>query len=150
MAQVTLKQVSKVYPGGVEAVVPMDLEIAHGEFAENISVRGLDSSGLNFGGAAVLDRFRFGDVELEVTQIGKKCHGDGCEIFRQVGKCVMPKEGIFTHVINGGRITPGDDWRQEIRRRLRPAAPVDDFRKGPHPAWCWPCCERWLRAFPFP
>lgn len=81
----------------------MGHEIRPGEFAENIAVRGLD-----FGGVAVLDRFRFGDVELEVTQLGKKCHGDGCEIFKQVGRCVMPKEGIFTRVISGGRIAPGD------------------------------------------
>jgi molybdenum cofactor synthesis domain-containing protein len=81
----------------------MGREILPGEFAENIAVRGLD-----FSEVAVLDRFGFGDVELEVTQIGKKCHGDGCEIFRQVGKCVMPKEGVFTRVISGGRIAPGD------------------------------------------
>ncbi len=81
----------------------MGRELLPGEFAENIAVRGLD-----VGGVAVLDRFRFGDVELEVTQIGKKCHGDGCEIFKQVGKCVMPKEGLFTRVISGGRIAAGD------------------------------------------
>ncbi len=77
-------------------------EIRPGEFAENIALRGLD-----FSSVAILDRFRFGDVELEVTQIGKKCHGDGCAIFREIGKCVMPKEGLFTRVISGGRIAPG-------------------------------------------
>ena len=81
----------------------MGREMRAGEFAENIAVRGLD-----FSEAAVLDRFRFGEVELEVTQIGKKCHGDGCAIFREVGRCVMPKEGLFTRVISGGRIAAGD------------------------------------------
>ncbi len=81
----------------------MGRELLPGEVAENIAVRGLNTAGM-----AILDRFRFGDVELEVTQIGKKCHGDGCEIFKQVGKCVMPKEGIFTRVISGGRISAGD------------------------------------------
>ena len=91
----------------------MGREIRPGEFAENITVRGLDS-----GGVAVLDRFRFGDVELEVTQIGKKCHGDGCEIFKQVGKCVMPKEGLFARVINGGRIAAGGRG-EHVPRPLR-------------------------------
>ena len=77
--------------------------IAPGEFAENITVRGLDLCRV-----AMLDRFGIGDVELEVTQIGKRCHGEGCAIFREVGKCVMPKEGIFCRVIRGGRVQPGD------------------------------------------
>lgn len=70
-----------------------------GEFAENITTRGID-----FKKVAVLDRFKIGDVELEVTQIGKKCHGDGCAIYVEVGKCVMPKSGIFTRVVNGGKL----------------------------------------------
>ena len=68
----------------------MSREIKQGEFAENITV-----SGINLGNAAVLDKFRIGQVELEVTQIGKECHGDSCAIYREVGKCVMPKKGLF-------------------------------------------------------
>ncbi len=49
-----------------------------------------------------LNEIFIGEVELEVTQIGKKCHGDGCAIFSQVGKCVMPKEGVFCRVLSGG------------------------------------------------
>jgi molybdenum cofactor synthesis domain-containing protein len=78
-------------------------DMEHGEFAENITTRGL-----NMGDVWLLDRFRIGDVELEVTQIGKKCHGDNCAIFREVGRCVMPKEGIFCRVLQGGELTPGD------------------------------------------
>ncbi len=74
-----------------------------GDFAENITTRGLDLSEV-----AVLDRFTMGDVELEVTQLGKKCHGDGCAIFQEVGQCVMPKEGIFCRVVREGVVTPGD------------------------------------------
>jgi molybdopterin adenylyltransferase len=77
--------------------------VAPGEFAENLTVCGVDLAGV-----AILDRFRIGDVELEVSQIGKKCHGAGCAIFQEVGTCVMPKEGIFCRVINGGRVRPGD------------------------------------------
>jgi MOSC domain-containing protein YiiM len=47
-------------------------------------------------------------VTLEVTQIGKKCHS-GCAIFKEVGNCIMPKEGVFARVITGGTIRPGDE-----------------------------------------
>lgn len=80
-------------------------EFLPGEFAENITTTGIDYKGIS-----ILDRFKVGDVELEVTQIGKKCHGDGCAIYVEVGKCVMPKSGIFTRVINGGEISKGDDF----------------------------------------
>ncbi len=74
-----------------------------GEFAENIT-----TSGIDFKKVAVLDKFKIGDVVLEVTQIGKKCHGDGCAIYVEVGKCVMPKSGIFTRVVTDGVIKTND------------------------------------------
>jgi molybdenum cofactor synthesis domain-containing protein len=55
------------------------------------------------------DRFVGKNVEFEVTQIGKKCHGDSCAIFREVGNCVMPKEGIFVWVKKTGVLKPGDE-----------------------------------------
>jgi molybdopterin adenylyltransferase len=76
--------------------------IANGAFAENITTRGIDLSSV-----AVLDRLTIGDVQLEVTQLGKECHGDGCAIFREIGKCVMPKAGVFCRVLKGGGIIPG-------------------------------------------
>lgn len=79
-------------------------EINHGEFAENITTEGFILYKMN-----LMDRFKINDVELEVTQIGKECHGGGCAIFTAVGKCVMPKEGIFCRVISGGSIKPGDE-----------------------------------------
>lgn len=78
-------------------------EISPGEFAENITLSGIDLSKV-----AILDRFRIDNVELEVTQIGKNCHGDNCAIYREVGKCVMPKKGLFCRVINVGQIKAGD------------------------------------------
>lgn len=81
-----------------------------GEFAENITTEGLDLREL-----APLDRISIGQTEMEVTQIGKSCHGDTCAIFREVGKCVMPKEGIFCRVIRGGTVTPGDSIRHDPR-----------------------------------
>ena len=79
-------------------------EISPGEFAENITVAGLDLST-----AFILDRFRINKVELEVTQIGKECHGDSCAVFQQTGKCVMPKKGIFCRVVEPGKIRSGDE-----------------------------------------
>lgn len=77
--------------------------LAFGEFAENIT-----TSGIILYQTRPLDRFLIGDVELEVTQIGKHCHGDGCAIYREVGNCVMPKEGIFCRVIKQGTVKAGD------------------------------------------
>ena len=78
-------------------------QITHGEFAENITLDGIDLDRVS-----VLDKFTIGDVQLQVTQIGKKCHGDGCAVYREVGKCVMPKKGLFCRVIKGGTVKPGD------------------------------------------
>ncbi len=73
--------------------------IGPGEFGENLGIQGVDLRS-----ASILDRFVFGSVELEVTQIGKRCHGENCEIFQTTGKCIMPKEGIFCRVLSGGSL----------------------------------------------
>ncbi|HPE55229.1 MAG TPA: molybdopterin-binding protein [Bacteroidales bacterium] len=78
-------------------------KIAFGEFAENIT-----TEGIVLYETSPLDRFRIGDVELEVTQIGKKCHGTSCVIFKEVGNCVMPKEGIFARVLKHGSVKAED------------------------------------------
>ena len=78
-------------------------KIKFGEFAENITTEGIELRNLH-----PLDRFISGDLELEVTQIGKECHGVSCTIFKEVGDCVMPKEGIFCRVIRPGALRPGD------------------------------------------
>jgi molybdenum cofactor synthesis domain-containing protein len=72
-----------------------------GEFAENITTRGIELAK-----CAVFDRFQVGEAELELTQIGKECHGTACAIFKEVGNCVMPKEGIFCRVLKTGVIKP--------------------------------------------
>lgn len=78
-------------------------DIAYGAFGENVSFTGLDIKKI-----AMLDRLQIGDVELEVTQIGKKCHGSVCAIYREVGKCVMPTDGFFTRVVRGGAVKVED------------------------------------------
>jgi molybdopterin adenylyltransferase len=83
----------------IQAGRPID----YGEFAENITTEGIELFK-----TSPLDRFVGEHVELEVTQIGKQCHGSACAIFREVGNCVMPKEGIFARVIRQGSLKPGD------------------------------------------
>ena len=78
-------------------------KINFGEFAENIT-----TEGLLLHTAKPLDRLIGENVEFEVTQIGKKCHGDNCSIFREIGNCVMPKEGIFARVIKHGILKAND------------------------------------------
>lgn len=75
---------------------------APGDFAENITTEGLPLTEL-----AVGSRLLIGQCVTEVTQIGKHCHGR-CEIYRQAGDCIMPREGIFVRIITGGWVRPGD------------------------------------------
>ena len=84
--------------------------INYGEFAENIT-----TEGLLLHECKPMDRFFNNNVELEVTQIGKKCHGDNCNIFKEVGNCVMPKEGIFARVIKHGELKAGDILKYKPR-----------------------------------
>jgi MOSC domain-containing protein YiiM len=75
-----------------------------GDFAENITTSGIELASLPVG-----TRLKAGsEVTLEITQIGKKCHS-GCAIFKEVGNCIMPKEGVFARVITGGTIRSGDE-----------------------------------------
>lgn len=78
-------------------------QLAFGEFAENITTEGVELVE-----TSPLDRFVGENVELEITQIGKECHGSACAIFKEVGNCVMPKEGIFARVIRQGSLKQGD------------------------------------------
>jgi len=83
---------------------------APGEFAENLTTRGLTIDAVS-----PLDRLSIGAVSLEVTQVGKRCHGKGCAIFREIGRCVMPREGVFTRVLHGGTVKPGDSLTHSKR-----------------------------------
>lgn len=74
-----------------------------GDFAENITTQGIEVYLLPVG-----SKLRIGECEVEVTQIGKKCHS-GCEIKKITGDCVMPREGIFVKVIKEGYIKINDN-----------------------------------------
>ncbi len=79
------------------------LGLQYGDFAENITVGGMDVATL-----PLQTQFKVGEVILEVTQIGKECHNQGCAIKKQVGSCVMPIEGIFAKVLSSGWVKVGD------------------------------------------
>ena len=96
------RQVSLLAQESVEKMKAVFPDIPVGAFAENILTEGLTLYTLPVG-----TRLRVGEVLLEVTQIGKECHAH-CAIRRQVGDCVMPREGIFAIVLEEGTIRSGD------------------------------------------
>lgn len=97
------RQVSLLAEASIDKMRGLGLELHPGDFAENLTVSGLELAGLPVG-----TRLRVGgEVVLEISQIGKECH-KGCAIFKAVGACVMPKEGVFARVIRNGKVRTGD------------------------------------------
>lgn len=96
------RQVSLLAYEQIEDFKARGAEVGNGAFGENIIVEGFDLKTLPIGTC-----FRSGDVLLELTQIGKECHAH-CAIYHKMGDCIMPREGVFCRVLEGGTITPGD------------------------------------------
>ena len=95
------RQVSLLAGESIDNVREILPGIKNGVFAENIITRGVDLSSLKVG-----DRLQIGEeVLLEVTQIGKECHNSGCAIKKATGDCIMPREGIFARVLQGGQVS---------------------------------------------
>jgi MOSC domain-containing protein YiiM len=99
----THRQVSLLATESIEKMQKLGLKVAPGDFAENLTCEGIDLVALPVGTRVSVGS----DVILEITQIGKECHTK-CAIYRQVGKCIMPEEGVFARVINGGQVKAGD------------------------------------------
>ncbi|MFC1582119.1 MOSC domain-containing protein [Planctomycetota bacterium] len=102
------RQVSLLGDESIDKMRAKGLELKPGDFAENITTRGVELFGLPVGTIITI-----GECELEVTQIGKECHA-GCEIAKKVGSCVMPKEGIFAKVLIEGTISAEDRGHYNI------------------------------------
>ena len=96
------RQVSLLSYQKIEDFKAKGAPVEDGAFGENLIVEGIDCRSLPVG-----TKLACNDVILEVTQIGKQCHS-GCEIFKIMGDCIMPREGIFTRVLHGGVISEGD------------------------------------------
>lgn len=104
----THRQVSLLAIESIDKMRRRGLELNPGDFAENLTTEDIDLLSLPVGA-----RISVGEkVVLEITQIGKECHS-GCAIFRQVGKCIMPKEGVFARVIRGGMVKAEDSIKVE-------------------------------------
>lgn len=97
------RQVSLLANESIERMRQQGLNVGPGDFAENLTTEGLELHHLPVG-----SRVRIGvEVLGEVSQIGKKCH-TGCAVFKQVGDCIMPREGIFAKVLKSGHVQVGD------------------------------------------
>lgn len=97
------RQVSLLAYEKIEAFKKRGIDVADGAFGENLIVEGIDLAKLPVGTKLIA-----GDIEMEVTQIGKKCH-DRCHIYETVGDCIMPREGVFTRILKGGFVKNGDE-----------------------------------------
>ena len=97
------RQVSLLSYDRVEEFRTRGAQVEPGAFGENLLVEGFDFKSLPVG-----TRFGCNGAVLELTQIGKQCHAH-CQIYRQVGDCIMPREGVFTRVLHGGTISVGDE-----------------------------------------
>lgn len=105
------RQISLLAIESIEKMRSRGAEMGPGDFAENVTTKGIDLTSLPVG-----TRLRVGEAIIEVTQIGKKCH-EGCEILKKVGNCVMPSEGIFARVVRGGEIRPGNSIVRDSTER---------------------------------
>jgi len=97
-----IRQVSLLSLASINKMVEAGAQVKPGDFAENLTVEGLEVMTLPVG-----TRLKVGEVDLEITQIGKTCHA-GCAIRELVGDCVMPREGIFARVLTAGVVKVGD------------------------------------------
>ena len=108
------RQVSLLSFEKIEAFREKGADVDFGAFGENLIVEGYDLRRLPVG-----TRFAIGEAVLELTQIGKECHSH-CEIYKKMGDCIMPREGVFTEVVKGGRIRKGDAVEMEAPSPDRP------------------------------
>jgi len=103
----THRQVSLLAIESINKMRELGFDVGPGDFAENLTTEGMDLVSLPIGTWLSLGK----GVILEVSQLGKECHS-GCAIYRQIGKCIMPKEGVFAKVIRGGLVRAGDQIRK--------------------------------------
>ena len=108
------RQVSLLSADKIEAFRARGAQVVYGDFGENLVVSGFDFRSLPVG-----TLLRCGEVLLEMTQIGKECHSH-CAIYKTMGDCIMPREGVFARVLEGGTITVGDEMSIVERTSPRP------------------------------
>jgi len=104
----THRQVSLLAMESINKMRELGFELGPGDFAENLTTQGVELTSLPVGTKISVGK----DALLEVTQIGKECHR-GCATYQEIGKCVMPKEGIFAKVFRGAFVKAGDQIKIE-------------------------------------
>jgi MOSC domain-containing protein YiiM len=98
------RQVSFLGQESIDKMTALGIKgLCTGKFAENVTTEGIELYTLPIG-----TMLQIGEALFEVTQIGKECH-QKCAIYHKIGDCIMPKEGIFAKVIQGGMVRPGDE-----------------------------------------
>ena len=103
----THRQVSLIAIESINKMKELGFDVKPGDYAENLTTEGINVCGLPVG-----TRVHVGDeVVLEISQIGKECHTK-CAIYRKMGQCIMPEEGVFAKVIHGGTVRTGDEIRE--------------------------------------
>lgn len=108
------RQVSLLSFEKIEDFRAKGAEVDFGAFGENLIVEGYDLRALPVG-----TRFQIGDAVLELTQIGKECHSH-CQIYKRMGDCIMPREGVFTEVVKPGHIKVDDEITMIPPKKDRP------------------------------
>lgn len=119
------RMVSLLAQESIEKMQRAGLDVGPGDFAENLTTRGIDLLSLPLG-----TRFRVGrSAVLRITQHGKECHSR-CAIYYQAGDCVMPKEGVFAEVVNGGEVAVGDSLEVEPSEGEETGSPQSPWKVG--------------------
>jgi MOSC domain-containing protein YiiM len=118
------RQVSLLSHEKIEAFRAKGADVEFGAFGENLVVDGFDFAALPLGTLLSCK-----NVLLEMTQIGKECHSH-CEIFKVMGDCIMPREGVFARVLTSGNIKIGDDLKKAVRYRAAIITASDKGSKG--------------------
>lgn len=120
----SIREVSLLSWEKVEEFKKSGADLKAGDFGENLLVEGFD-----FRTFPVGTKFKCNDVLLEIIQIGKKCHS-ACTVTQRTGKCIMPSEGVFAHVVHGGKVSTGDEIELIEGRRFSASVLVASDRSS--------------------
>lgn len=120
----SIREVSLLSWEKVEEFKKSGADLKAGDFGENLLVEGFDFKTFPVG-----TKFKCNDLILEIIQIGKKCHSS-CTVTQRTGKCIMPSEGVFAHVVHGGKVSTGDEIELIEGRRFSASVLVASDRSS--------------------
>jgi MOSC domain-containing protein YiiM len=121
----THRQVSLLAIESIAKMCNLGFDVGPGDFAENLTTEGIELVSLPIGAKLLIGE----GVILEVTQIGKECH-TRCAIYHQMGKCIMPSEGVFVRVIRGGLVRAGDPVEAPREEGIKPVRSANSLDKS--------------------